>query len=612
MPGMQRVMRLSCVGGALSLCAVTAFAQRAVIEHIEPTSGPVGTTVHVVGRGLGAATAARLGSSALRMLEVSPSRIRVTVPEAAQTGEITVDTPGGLIRGPEFRVTPPLPAPQIESFEPRSGAPGSHVVIRGRNFAPRLTGNAVTLGGQPVVVYEATPVELDVIVPDIRQGGPFHLRVQSAGEATSGDSFEVTTKTAITVVEPRRAAPGSQITITGTGFSPRASDNRVYLNNVSLEVVGASVTDLVVKLPAKIATGDLLVDVKGAGRATSPLPFVVQWPPTVVGFAPTSGAPGVRVTVRGTNFGDEPEAIEARLGEVRLPVREVHRTFLVLEIPEGASTDTLSIRVHGVGPAWSAIPFHVVATLSITGFAPRSGPAGTVVSIDGHGFDAVAEHNRVTIGGRTAEVIESSESTIKVRAAAGPSGPIEIQVPGGMQARSRDPFIVTEPPRVDSAEPHAAVIGHDITIHGRRFGRNTRLVQVTLGGGLLDVRSVRDDLLVARVTEGAATGVLRVEVTLQGADDLDREMPVLAALKVSSIHPSRGRVGDAVTVRGAGFLPEGTRVEFGGVGAPPDRVEPGLLQVTVPVGARTGIVVVRLSDGRTAAGPKPFAVTHGG
>lgn len=446
MSGMPWSWTISCVFGVLSLVAMPAFAQRAVIEHIEPTSGPAGTTVNVIGRGLGGATAARLGTTPLHLIEVSPTRIRVTLPDGAQTAEIAVDTPVGWIRGPEFRVTPPLPAPKIESFEPRSGAPGSRVVIRGRNFAPRLTGNAVTLGGHPVVVVEATPVELDVIVPEVRQGGPFQVRVQSAGEVVSGDRFEVTTKTTITLVEPRRAAPGSQITITGTGFSPRASDNRVYLNNVQLDVVRASPTELVVKLPTRIATGDVLVDVKDAGRATSPVPFVVQWPPTVVGFAPTSGTAGVRVTVRGTNFGDEPEAIEARLGEVKLAVREVHRTYMVVEIPEGAPSDTLSIRVHGVGPAWSDIPFHVVATLSIAAFAPPSGPAGTIVTIDGHGFDVVRDQNRVTIGGRAAEVVDASESQIKVRVPAGPSGPIEVEVPGGKKARARAPFIVTEPP----------------------------------------------------------------------------------------------------------------------------------------------------------------------
>jgi hypothetical protein len=582
-----------------------------VIENIEPTSGPTGTAVSVIGRGLGGATGARLGPTALRVLEVSSSRMRVVLPEGAQTGELTVDTATGTIRGPEFRVTPPLPAPQIDSFEPRSGAPGTRVVILGRNFSPRLTGNAVTLGEHPVVVIEATPVQLDVIVPDSKQGGPFRVRVQSAGEATSGATFDLAIKTHVSTIEPRRAAPGSWITIHGAGFSAQATDNRVYLNNVPLVVMRATPALLVVKLPEKPATGEILVDVKGAGRATSPLPFEVQWPPTIAGLSPASGAAGTRVTVRGTNFGDDPEAIEARLGEVLLPVTSVHRTFLVLEIPEGAPTDTLSIRVHGVGPAWSAIPFHVVQTITIAGFFPVSGPVGTEVVIDGQGFDAVAAHNRVTMSGRVLEVLDGNASQLKVRITAGPSGPIEIEVPGGKKTRSREPYVVTEPPVVDAVEPHAAVIGRDLTVRGKRFGRNTRLVQVTLGGALLDVRSVRDDLLVARVTDDARSGALRVAVALQGATEGGRVVPVFAALRIASIQPSRARIGEVVTVHGGGFLDEGTLVEFGGVAARPDRVESDALYVTVPPDARTGIVVVRLADGRTAASPRPFLVGRG-
>lgn len=591
-----------------SALSVTAAANRPVIEYIEPTSGPTGTVVEIVGRGLGSASRVRVGAVELTVVEVMPSRVRARLPEGTTTGSIVVDTPGGVVQGPEFRVTAPRPAPRIDSFEPKRGPPGSHVTLRGQNFSPRLTGNVVTLAGERVLVHSATPVTLDVIVPQVTSGGPFQVRVAEGGEAVSGQSFEVTQGAAITSVEPARAPPGAELTVKGSGFSATPGATRVYLNNVELEIVRATPTEVVVRLAQRIATGDILVDVAGAGQVRSPHPFVPQWPPTVVGFAPRQGAPGTLVTVRGTNFGDDPAAVLARMGEAELAVREAQRTRLVVEIPAGAQSERLSIRVHGVGPAWSPVAFRVLSSLAITGVTPQGGPAGTVAVIEGQGFDPTPQRNRVTVGGRSAEVIDATGSRIEFRVPAGGSGPVEVELPGGERARARDPFVVTQPPDLGSALPREGTVGTDIAIRGKGFGSSPALVHVTLGGHPLEVRSVRDDFLVVRITPGATTGKLRVQVRLQGASELEGEVRVLSSLAVTDVDPARAPVGGVVTVRGMGFVANGTLVEFGGVAASPEAVEADRIRVAVPEGARSGILVVRLPDGRNSPGPRPFSV----
>lgn len=512
----------------LSAHAPLATASRPVIESIQPTSGPVGTVVDVVGRGLGAASRVLLGATELAVVEAMPSRLRVRVPEGATTGLVSIETPAGTVSGPEFRVTAPLPAPRIDSFEPKRGAPGSHVTLRGGNFSPRLTGNVVTLAGRPVLVQSATPSTLEVIVPEVDAGGSFQVRVAEAGGAASAESFEVVQGATITAIEPVRAPPLAEITVKGAGFSTTPGATRVFLNNVPLEVVRVSATEIVVRLPGRITTGDILVDVGGAGQVRSPVPFVPQWPPTVVGFAPREGAPGTLVTVRGTNFGDDPAAVVARMGEAALPVREVQRTRLVLEIPAGAQSERISIRVHGVGPAWSPLDFRVLSLLRISGFTPASGPAGSVATVHGQGFDPDPQRNRVTVGGRPAEVLKSTGAQLELQVPAGGSGAIEVVLPNGARARARDAFVVTQPPDVDSVLPLEGPVGTDLTIRGRGFGTSPALVQVTLGGHPLELRSVRDDLLVARITSGASSGKLRVHVRLQGAGELAGEVRVLS------------------------------------------------------------------------------------
>ena len=329
-----------------------------VIEEVEPTSGPPGTVVNVTGRRLAADATVSIAGTALPVLQRTANRLVVRIVDNAPSGYLAVTSASGSVRGPEFRVTPPPSAPVVDGIEPAKGSPGTRVVVRGRNFSPRLTGNVVTLAGQPVVLRSATPQQLELTVPARAASGPFVVRVEHAGEAQSAP-FEILSATVIDAVSPERAAPHGELTIRGQGFSPVSERNRVYLGNVRLELKTASERELVVKLPGKVASGELLVDVEGGGRATAAEPVLVQLLPTLISFTPKSGGPGTVVTVRGTNFGTAAEAIEAKLGGVPLRVQSAKDTTLKLELPPEAKSERLSIRVHGVGPVWSEQPFAV-------------------------------------------------------------------------------------------------------------------------------------------------------------------------------------------------------------------------------------------------------------
>ena len=357
---------LAAFGVAVLLTAMSAGASIAaaqsgpVIEEVAPTSGPPGTLVHVTGRRFAPNAKVSIGGQVLVTVQRLPNRISVRIPDAAASGPVAVSGSNGSVRGPEFRVTPPAPAPAIDGLEPTSGRPGARVSLRGKNFSPRLAANQVTLGGRPAVVLSATPSMLEVTVPSGASSGPFVVRVQPGGETQSAP-FTVTASTAIAGFSPERGVPGSELTIRGEGFAREPARNRVFLGNVSLPIKRASEQELVVALPAKIASGELLVDVIDGGRAVAPTKVVVQMPPTVLGFTPDRGKPGTAVTVRGSNFGTNAEAIEAKIGDAKLRVRSVAPTVLELEVPADAQTGKLSIRVFGIGPAWSERPFTVVA-----------------------------------------------------------------------------------------------------------------------------------------------------------------------------------------------------------------------------------------------------------
>ena len=82
-----------------SLLAMPAAAQirrpMPIVQRIEPTSGPAGTTVSLIGRYFDQEQTVHLGSSQLEIQGRLPNRWTATIPEGATSGNIEVRTPRG-------------------------------------------------------------------------------------------------------------------------------------------------------------------------------------------------------------------------------------------------------------------------------------------------------------------------------------------------------------------------------------------------------------------------------------------------------------------------------------------------------------------------------------
>jgi hypothetical protein len=550
----QRIGRLLMALAGVALLASPAAAQKEPMVHkIAPSSGPPGIEVRVAGRRFTGKLEVYLGEARMKLVRSAENRIIARVPKGAQTARIRVKTEAGEDLGPEFRVTAPLPAPEISGFEPAQGPPGSEVTIRGGNFSSRLTSNIVSLGKRPVVVRYASPTELQVIVPERAKSGRFYVQVVAAGTAETPGEFMVTAATEIYDFQPRRGPPGTTVTITGAGFSQSAEDNRVFLNNLSAPVKQASVTELVVEIPRQAASGSLLVDVAGAGRAsTREAHFTVQRMPTIYGFSPARAVPGKIVTLRGTNFGVNSHGVEARLGETVLPVRKAYRTWIKVVIPEEATSGRFSVKVHGAGPVWSDDVFEVIQPIAIDSFEPKAGPVGTRVTLRGKGFSTSNALNRVTLAGRQLKVVSAFSSELVVAISPGASGPLRVAVKGVGKARTVDPFVVTVPPVISSFEPRRGETGTDIEIRGKSFGTDASVVSVLLGDQPMEVRSVRDDLLEARVPAGSKTGPLTVSIPLQGTDISEGTFTVLSEKEAQEEKRARDAAREAGEAAAAG------------------------------------------------------------
>ncbi len=608
MPSIRTLSLLFLSLAAASALPIAASAQpRPVIERIEPASGPVGIQIQLIGRQIHPQSEILLGETVLPTVRRHPGRWVVSIPEGAQSGNITVRTRWGEFRGPYFRVTAGRPAPIVRSMTPTTGGPGTEVTLLGENFAPRLADNRVVLGNRPVVLRAATPTRLVVVIPGGATSGRFVIRVAHSGE-TQSEVFSVGAATTISDMTPRSGPPGTRITLIGTGFSRQRQNNRVYLNTRPLRVSRATETRIEAEIPARAASGTILVDVANGGRAESAFPFVIQHTPTITSFEPAAVAPGRRVSIVGSSFGRDPRAVTVTLGGRPVTLRRVMPTRIDVDIPTDAITGRLAVTVNGVGPVESRTDLTVLSPVVISGFSPTSGVTGTVVTIRGAGFSPSPAGNQVFVGRTPLEVIAASATTLSVRMTATRSDAIRVRVPHNGEARSRAPFVITRPPVVASFTPTSGAPGTEVTIRGQRFGTNLSLVRVTMGGRPFEVRSVTDSAIIAVVPANAHSERIQVSVRLQGTGSSRGRFSIVSGFTVTGLRPATAFAGSTVTIRGEGLV-SGATVLFPGVRRPvPGTVARGRLTVTVPARARTGALTVRLPDGRTATTPT-FSMT---
>lgn len=225
----------------------------------------------------------------------------------------------------------------------------------------------------------------------------------------------------VTSVSPNAGstAGGNTVTINGTTFVSGASVK--FGATASSLVTFVSATQLKAVAPAHAAgTVDVTVTTPGGTSAIVAGDKYAYGQPTVSSFTPTSGTTGSSVTINGTGFA--PGAIVKFGLKASTVVTFVSGTQIKATVPNGAITGKISVTT-AAGTGTSASNFTV--TLSITGFSPTTGPAGTVVTITGIGFNSssIVKFN----GTAASSVIHVSSTQLKATVpSTATTGPITV------------------------------------------------------------------------------------------------------------------------------------------------------------------------------------------
>jgi hypothetical protein len=242
----------------------------ASVQSVNPSAGPVGSTVTITGTNFIGTTDVNFGSAPATIQSSSDTEITVTVPNGSGTVDVVVvNGAGSSITKPADQFTY-FPVPVVTGISPTSGTPGTPVTITGTGF----TGvTDVGFGLSNVNIVSATDTEIVVNAPG--GSGTVDITVTTPGGTSAmspADQFTYTTPAAppvVTSINPTSGSAGTSVTITGTGFTG-VTDVGFGLANVN--VLSATDTEIVVNAPGGDSgtTVDITVTTPVGTSATSP------------------------------------------------------------------------------------------------------------------------------------------------------------------------------------------------------------------------------------------------------------------------------------------------------------------------------------------------------
>ena len=181
----------------------------------------------------------------------------------------------------------------------------------------------------------------------------------------------------------------------------------------------------------------------------------------------------------------------------------------------------------------------LVTELAVAQFAPTGGPPGTRVVLTGTGFgpDVKVRYDDAPVSILARD--GTTSLTVAVPLTASKAAPFLVRS-GGQEVRTGAFFELELPPSIDSLTPTAGPPGTKITVRGRR------LSELYLGDAPLPILDRHDDVLVAEIPAGAASGPLSIAPGVRTPFSFEVVPPV----EIGSFAPEAGPPGSMVTLLG--------------------------------------------------------------
>ncbi|BAV06013.1 hypothetical protein FLA_2028 [Filimonas lacunae] len=389
---------------------------------------------------------------------------------------------------------------QVKSFWPNSGNAGTIVHVTGTGFGATAAENEVIFNGVSAHIMDVQDTIITVLAPT--EGTSGMVTVHAGGSKAEAGNYTYQ-PLSLHGVSPANGAAGTNINISGAGFSSLAEPAKVYVNGKEALVSNVNDTLLVAIVPEGAGTGKVKVVVDG--KEVEGPDFIFQ---LITGIKPAKGGKGTKVTINGEGFAAVAADNQVAFNGIAATVISASATQLVAEVPDKVTTGPVSVSINGqrtIGDVFTVVPAPVFATV-----APLSGPAGTVVTITGENFSNRADEIVVMFNGKQAVIETAAEKkiTVKVPAGAG-TGNLNVTV---NDQPTTGPQFTEQTLGVAALLPDNGLPGVKVTIQGTGFSTVAAENQVSFNGIPVVVSAATVTILEVTVPEGVSTGVVTITV----------------------------------------------------------------------------------------------------
>ncbi|WP_158275319.1 IPT/TIG domain-containing protein [Pedobacter sp. HMWF019] len=410
------------------------------------------------------------------------------------------------------------------------------------------------------------------------------------------DHTEIT-KVPLTVTEyyPNSGNQGTLVTIQGTGFGESPDKVSATFAGTNADVVSVTSKEIVLRAPLNGHTGELSLKVNDEQIKVGNYTYQEL---SVTAISPSNGGAGTHITISGAGFGSLQQPAQVFVNGKAAVVITAADTFLIAEVPEGAGSGPVMVKIDGKEASGKSFKFQVISSIK-----PLTGGTGTVVRINGAGFEELIAGNTVQFNGKTAVIKEAAADHLLVIAPDQvATGPLSVII--NQQKLSGPIFTVVAPPSIQIVTPLSGPKGSQMTISGALFSPILDENKVFINDVPVPIQSVNAIQIKLVVPGGTGSGVVKVVVNDQvtnGPQFKDQN------LGISSVSPDNGLAGTTVTINGSGFstIAANNKVYFNGVQAMVKTATENVLVLDAPAGLSTGNLKV-VVGGQEALAPQEF------
>ncbi len=615
------VVPVGAQNGNLSLTAAggtavspTPFIVAPSISGVNPTAAGVGQSVSLTGSGLAAVSQVFINGMLASISSKTATRIIISVPNGATSGDLTARITGYTTPGIFFRV---IPAPTITDIQPASAIAGTILTISGTGFSAsgintlsfNNTGSATgTIIGDNLMLVEVVENASSGYITLSNLGGNTTSSIQFLAQPSLTGNFN-----------PLGMGAGATITIFGKNlFNPTLV---TFDNNIATSFSYQSPTHIIAVIPNISSLTPLQVKVTTDGGTSNVVLYTIAGAPSISSITPGSGKMGDVITVNGDNFSLTSNTVlvnGANANHVALS-----KTVMLVTVPGNCTQATGNIQVQNVGNQFLSAPNNFANSPSNFAVIPSftairnicdlssvtSAVQGALLRIEGANF--ITGNTQVFFNTGLGNIstgfgICSGQFTSFSNGLAfvwvpntATTGNVTVKTNGGTSS----PIFLTiiPPPIISGFSPLSGVAGTVITISGSEFYTVSGIAVNNIAAPFTQLSQTS---IVATITGTMSKG--KVSMTATGGS-ASSNVDFAPTPVITSISPTEAPVNSFIDLIGTNLY-GASNINFAGNNA--TNWTDGLTStsVRVPINAVSGIISYTNAGG-TAVSPIAFTVS---